>query len=421
MVVTVLAIINLVLLFQYPSWGLFSYLLIFLMRPGELFPALAPLRLELVVGAFALVSLFFNQKKYEGKVRIKYDNIIIAMLFMLVAMCLSIYGSFEMTKTVDTAIKFVKLVVFYYLIVSLIDDKKKFITFMWVFILIITYMSFDSFRLYLSGGFIHRMNVDRLQGTTSAAGDPNSLATTLIVTIPLILALATYHKEKLIKFCLYSLSLLMIALMVITGSRTGLVAFIGIIIAGFIYSRKKFLYGTVIIMVMIVGWVSLPDQYRERYMLFSEISQDVDQVSSGRWEIWKAGINMIPDRPILGVGAGAFAWAYGSGRYGPPQHMQSHNLYIEIFATMGIIGFIACSMFLFFLIKKLKILEQSEFPEDKKWISIFSRNFILSIISLLIAGLFGHNLLRYTWYMIAALATVMYYIAFKISEEEVVE
>ena len=96
---------------------------------------------------------------------------------------------------------------------------------------------------------------------------------------------------------------------------------------------------------MTFGWFLLPQQYQDRYTTFSNIAENMNNVSSGRIVIWKAGIQMIIAKPIMGIGAGAFPWAFSSGEFGPPQHMRSHNLYIEIFSTMGILGVVAWLFF----------------------------------------------------------------------------
>jgi O-antigen ligase len=398
---------NVVLIVKYPFWGLLSYLMIFLLRPGEMYPSLSALRLELVTGLFVLLVVVIRQKIIEHRVTLPSDPITLTLVAFLAVMCLTIFTSYDKGWTIDTCIDFVKLLVFYYLIVSIINEKKKFIAFMSVFLLLIAYIAFDAFKSYMAGGFITRMGVDRMYGSTSAGGDPNTLAATLGATIPMVVASAFYFRNWFVKGGLWFLALGMAYLITITASRSGMLAFMGVLAGGFIYSRHKIVIAIAGILMLLGIWSVLPDQYRQRYMTLKDM-EDINDTSSGRVEIWEAGGRMIIDRPFIGVGVGAFAFAYGSGDFGPPKYMQPHSLYIQLLAESGIIGFSVWFFFIYLLVKNLRNLSRSVHNRtDELWASIYCKSFIVSMTALFVSGLFGHNLYRYTWYMMAGLTVVM--------------
>ncbi|PKK84300.1 MAG: hypothetical protein CVT49_04005 [candidate division Zixibacteria bacterium HGW-Zixibacteria-1] len=406
-VAAVILILNVVIMLKYPIWGLLAYLIVFLLRPGEMFPILAALRVELVSGIFVLVTVIIRQKLVEGTVSFPRDRITLSIVAFLVVMCITIFSSYEKSITIETCINFVKLLIFYYLVVSIIDSKQKFVAFMSVFLLLIAYIAFDSFKSYMSGGFITRMGVDRMYGSTSAGGDPNTLAATLGATIPLVVASAYYFRHLLIKMALWFLALGMAYLITITASRSGMLAFMGVLGGGFMYSRHKVVLAVAAVLLVLGIWSVLPDQYRERYMTLSNV-EDINETSSGRIEIWEAGVKMIADRPILGVGAGAFVAAAGSGNYGYNSFMQAHSLYIQLMAETGIIGFIVWFLFIYFLVRNLRILSRAVHDRvEELWVSIFCKGFIVSLIALFVSGVFGHNLYRYTWYMMAGLVVAL--------------
>ncbi|HUV30010.1 MAG TPA: O-antigen ligase family protein [Acidobacteriota bacterium] len=405
--VAVAGLVNLALILKYPMWGLLIYLALFLLRPGEVYPSIAPLRLELLVGVFAVISVVVRQKLREGKVTFPSDKITLSMVAILAVMALSLFTSYEMTQTKDHCVRFLKLLVFAYLIISIVDSRKRFMTFVSAFVILITYIALDAFRLYLSGEFIHTMNVDRLSGRTSISEDPNAFGATLVSSIPICVAAALYYRHALAKVGMAVLSLFMTYLMMITASRSGLLAFFGVLFGGLAFSRQKLLNYSAAVLLLVAAWFALPEQYQARYARFTELGEDINDVSSGRWEIWQAGLRMVPEHPILGVGAGAFAWANASGRFGRAQWMQSHNLYIEVLATTGILGFAAWFYFVFAVVKRLRRLTREELPESMQWIPLFSKAFLIVIFALLISGMFGHNLYRYTWYMVAALTVAL--------------
>lgn len=407
LIVGVVGLLNVFLIIKYPMWGLILYVIIFLMRPGEMFPAIAALRPELLIGVLVVVTLILHQRILSGGFNVPYDRISLSLVAILIAIGLSFFTSFEKTETKNIVIVFVKLIVFYYLIISLVTTRQRFMAFIVTYLFCIAYMAVDAFGMYLSGAFVHTMNVDRLTGSTSAGGDPNALGATLVVSIPLILATAAYYRNFFVKLIMAGLALLMTVCMVITASRSALLAFFGLIAVGIYQSKHRALNSFLVIIILIIGWFLLPQQYHDRYMRFSEVGDNLNDVSSGRVDIWLSGIRMIPTNPITGVGAGAFAWACSSGEFGPPRFMQSHNLYIEIISSMGIIGVIAWLFFILTLFKKLKWLSQLKHTAESRWISIFSRAFVVTLIALLISGVFGHNLYRYTWFMIAGLTIAL--------------
>ena len=88
----------------------------------------------------------------------------------------------------------------------------------------------------------------------------------------------------------------------------------------------------------------------------------IDRALSGRLTIWETAGRMIADRPLAGVGAGAFRTAYdrystraddpyrsGGGYEGGVYH--AHQLYISIAAESGIIGLSGVLLALFLGVK----------------------------------------------------------------------
>ncbi len=404
----VIVLANIVLVAKYPFYGLLVYLIIFLIRPAEMYPALAPLRMELLLGGLVLMSIILNQKIRTGRVVLPRDRITVSLAALMAAVSLSIFTSYEATVTKDAIVEFVKVLAFYYLIVALVNTRKRFITFMATFVLLISYIAFDALIAYLAGQFVHTMDVDRLTGSTSAGGDANTLATTLVTTTPLLVAAALHFRHWFAKTFLMLVTLSMTYLVIITASRGGLLAFFAVVFGGIGFARRKVMLVAVVILLAVAAWAVMPEQYRERYAAFTDVTENINTVSSGRWEIWGAGLRMIAGRPFLGVGAGAFPWAYGSGDFGPPQMMSSHNVYIQVFSTTGMVGLITWIVFLYTLVTTLRQIpgRAANLP-DNRWYTLFRNGLLVILIALFVSGMFGHSLFRYTWYMVAALTATM--------------
>lgn len=399
---------NVVLVLKYPIWGLLLYTIVYLFRPGEVYPAIAAIRPGLMVGGLAVLSLMVNQLALCGRIALPKDRTTLTLTAFLVAMSLSVFTSYEATETVNSCVSFLKIMIFYYLIVSLIDTRKRLIQFLVVFAIMIAYIGADAFQGYLTGDYIHRMNMDRLTGSTSAGGDPNTLATTLLTAVPLFVVLGFYFRNWPVKMAFFFMGLGMVALVTITGSRGSIVALAGITFGGILLTQRKVLVLLIVISLGIGGWFLLPAQYQARYAGLLEISDDLDEASSGRWTIWQHGVEMFLRRPLFGVGAGAFVWANRSGDFGPPNSLQPHNLFIQIAATTGIIGLAVWLAFLASLLSRLRqLLISTSNIYEQYWIQLFAKGFLVTLVALLAAGMFGHTLYRYTWYVVAALVVAL--------------
>ncbi|MDF1544725.1 MAG: O-antigen ligase family protein [bacterium] len=406
-IIGIVLLLNIYLIASYPMYGLLAYLVIYLYRPGEIYPSLAPLRIELLLGVLVIISLIIHQKLKTNRVTLPRDQVTLWLAAFLGVMYISVFTSYEQSATIEICKEFLKILIFYFLIVSLVDTYKKFVAFMVVYIIMIGKIAFDAFNQYLSGSFVHTMGVDRLVGTTSAGGDPNAIAATMAITIPIVVATAFYARNYIIKGGMVILGLGMTYLITITGSRGGLLAFMGALIGGFLYVRHKFFTALLVIVCMIGAWSVLPDQYQARYETLVEVD-DVNDTSSGRWEIWVAGVKMIAARPILGVGAGAFRWAAGSPEFGLNKFMQAHNLIIQIAASTGLVGLFVWFGFMFNFgkqVRRMVLLSQDRV--DLRWANLYGKAFIASLIALFVAGGFGHNLYRYNWYLMAGMTVAM--------------
>jgi len=111
---------------------------------------------------------------------------------------------------------------------------------------------------------------------------------------------------------------------------------------------------------------------------------------------------MFIDHPITGVGPQAFAAAY-LDREGV--WLYSHSLYVELLATMGVLGTAAWVWFLWQILASLRRMSRAptEDSDHEKDAMVFARANYAVIVGLLIAGVFGHILFRDTWYVVAEL------------------
>ncbi|MEK7774261.1 MAG: O-antigen ligase family protein, partial [Candidatus Zixiibacteriota bacterium] len=180
------------------------------------------------------------------------------------------------------------------------------------------------------------------------------------------------------------------------------------VLGGISYTKQKLVSVIVVIALCLVGWTILPEQYKARYERFQEVTVDLNKGSSGRWDIWKAGLKMVAHRPIFGIGVGAFPWAYSTGEFGPAGWLESHNLYIQVAANTGLVGLTIWILWMVHLTRTLrKCARIGEEDSRFEWAKYYGRGMLVCIIALFVGGMFGHNCYRYTWYLLAGLAVAL--------------
>jgi putative inorganic carbon (HCO3(-)) transporter len=158
------------------------------------------------------------------------------------------------------------------------------------------------------------------------------------MTLPLCAAVAFAEKGRLRCLSIISGSAQLMAL-ALTYSRGSWLGFlISIICFGGALNRK----GAGIFLVMLALAVSLATPLRDRVM--SLLQPRTDVAISERLDSIEAGIQVGLAHPILGVGYGrgrlreGLRELYGDAPGGIHRIAHTHNLYIELFAGIGVLG-----------------------------------------------------------------------------------
>jgi O-antigen ligase len=178
----------------------------------------------------------------------------------------------------------------------------------------------------------------------AAAGfEPNDLGLTVALSIPLSLYLAQGGRDWG-RWLWRSLTLLAVAAVVVTASRTAFVvacmAFLFAVRTWRASDRSQKLSAAFLFAVLITGPLYLtPPPARQR---LAALPHEVTQSTlHNRTQIWKAGWAVFRQRPIHGVGAGAYAESVRP-RLGVParpgHRYVAHNAYLSVLVECGMVG-----------------------------------------------------------------------------------
>jgi O-antigen ligase len=165
----------------------------------------------------------------------------------------------------------------------------------------------------------------------------NEIAMITVIALGLLLPLKPVGIGKLIKA---TGVLTLIAAVLFSGSRGGYLG-LSSVLATFVYFRFGKKLGITLMALTVIGYVvyiQLPDDMRGNVDSIINYEQDYNATSpAGRMEIWKRGIKIVYQNPILGVGIDNFAVAESTiDSWIRRPWMTAHNSPLQVAAEIGI-------------------------------------------------------------------------------------
>jgi O-antigen ligase len=251
-------------------------------------------------------------------------------------------------------------------------------------------------------------NIHRIEGSL---GNPNNTAAIFCMLLPYsAVLLGRKNKGRALLFAGMAITLLLVAIFV-TASRGGILSLSAIAATAlFLFKLKGKLVTLSLILFSALLLFALLDNYRELNR-YEEIlrSDNVLQVKAvrQRLEIASIGLQLFLENPVWGVGAGNFrsetkdmeteSLGYLYGGIAP------HNMYTQILAELGIIGFFLFMWFYYTIFEHLLFGMRHEHPEIKRVAKILLFSFVAIMVSMATSG----NYNKVFIYIIAGFALVL--------------
>lgn len=182
-------------------------------------------------------------------------------------------------------------------------------------------------------------------------GNPNDLAAITLLPMALCVALIRTPSPLWVRWCARVGAATLPVLIVLTGSRGGLLAlavFAAILLA---FSRKRAGIFALGMLALVIALPLMPEAIKQRFrdMKFLGSTETIglaDSSAEQRYTILLVAATIARDNPIFGVGIGNYGaaharyaasrseWAIASGS------KDSHNAYLGMLAENGVIGFL---------------------------------------------------------------------------------
>lgn len=249
----------------------------------------------------------------------------------------------------------------------------------------------------------------RLHGSTDLYGHPNSYSGMAVGCLPFIYFLYPVCRRYWQKVLLLALLLCCFIIIIFTGSRTGYVATLLLLLFALIKLKGKHRRPLIIMCALILpaSILTLPDEYLERFKSIYTLEDTEGGSISARLQIIDDSIDIAAAKP-WGVGVAAFP-TVRQEIFGRSQ--DTHNLYLELLTNLSVIGLFAFIILIKSIISNnLKI--QSELQNidshDAKFVIALSKAIIAFILARLFLGLFGMDTYEIYWWFAIGVTISLY-------------
>ncbi|UWG96990.1 O-antigen ligase family protein [Dehalobacter sp. DCM] len=299
----------------------------------------------ILAAAFRVIVIPNMRRKLLDVIK---DPLTIILLVYLVLGAISTVYSADIGRTLIETVRLVILFAVFVSIALLLDKKHFLLPFHAVHI---TALFLVVFALYEAFSGNHIWQSTELAAHTLRANatfvDPNIFARYIILGISANFIIQLYTREKRIRYLCFIGLAVMLAELVLTGSRGGFVTLAVVLIAALILLPNKKVVLSVIGLGILCGGIILfirPD-IAERLMV---LTKGLGVSDPTRLYLWKAAIAIFTDHPIIGTGLGTFQTVFLSDY----AHLKtvadgvtlSHTTVLTIAAELGIIGLLVLAV-----------------------------------------------------------------------------
>jgi O-antigen ligase len=235
--------------------------------------------------------------------------------------------------------------------------------------------------------------LNRLAGTI---GDPNQLASVLVIGFVLSVALAaSSRRSSAIRIACLGAATITLMGIFFTVSRGGLVALGAAMVATVLVARGRRIPATMLALLVAVTAIGY---------FFVVAPAAGDRVleadgGSGRTDIWKVGWRMVEAEPITGVGAGNFPvssihyllvepGALQQDKYVVDDPHVAHNIYLGLLAELGIVGLCLFLAIALGSLRTAALAARGFGRSGDRDLELLTRAVIVAIVALLAADFF---------------------------------
>jgi probable O-glycosylation ligase (exosortase A-associated) len=292
--------------------------------------------------------------------------------------------------------KFIKILVFSMAIAGLITTKERIDALLYAIFLSLGFHGIlEGAKFIASGGQHHVWGP-----AGSILGDNNHFALGMVALLPIAFYLYKQASSRWLKLVFIGSSLLVMASIMGTFSRGGLIGIAGVAVYALFKSGKRVRYVLVIIPLLASAALFAPDRWSNRMDTIATASQDDSFM--GRVIAWKQSTLIAMDHPIFGGGFHAVqnfeVWTHYARSFDklnviptpPPDPNGPHAAHSIYFQVLGDLGFVGLLLFLAILVSSWRnastVIRLARERPQWRWASDLATSLQYSLIAYIVSG-----------------------------------
>jgi O-antigen ligase len=386
---------------------LVAFSVILLLAPQSLLPALKVIRIALLTAGFGIVVHVCDATVHRRPLVAATPELVLALGLLAWSIFTIPFSMWPGGSIAVVSDQYVKAVVFFWMIGAMVTTRDRLRRLSWALALCAIPLALMAVQHYLAGDFLRTgvANLKRIEGYTGLSGNPNDLALTLNLLIPIGGALFLTSKG-VARFGAAMVLLAGIPAVILTFSRAGFITLGAVLFLALVFlaRRRAPVTAGVIVIVAVAAVPFLPDGYMDRIRTITNIEADPTGSAQGRWADFQNAATIVVENPVLGVGVGQDILALNEVR-GKLTWRSVHNAYLEYAVDLGIPGI---TMFLLLLgstfVTIHKVKKGAGRDPALRDVTIFASGVEIALFAFAIAAMFHPIAYQFYFFCVGGLA-----------------
>ena len=379
--------------------GVYLFTLLLYVRPNELFPGLFEAIPIVKIVALMTAAVYVASMINQGRPL----TILPVELGMVIAIATLAIGIMPVAAapqdTIDTlSDPFLKVLLVFGIMINILNTPERLRALMKLVLLCAGWLAASAIWSFIAGDVAESGRVEGAVGGTF--GNPNDLATSMNLLVPVAVALALKSRGVLrLAYAGCAMLLALATLMTFSrGGFLGLMAASGVLLLKLQRGKSLMPWVTgVLVALVLVAPTPLGDR------LFTIVTPSSDETGSAqeRQMVLRRGILVAARHSVIGIGMGNFhIYSY--------HELKAHNSYLEMWAELGLIGLAAYMVLIIAPLRSLLRLELETAGKENeriREIHYLSIGLQATLAAYIVCSLFTS--IQYQWFLYYPVAYVV--------------
>lgn len=386
-----------------------AFTFILFISPQSFLTVLAPLRLALATAALAVMAYLFDRfSRHRPVLEYTRETVITVCLlgWAILTLPLSYWPGGSLGVLFDV---YFKTLVVFWLLAHVVNTVPRLRLITWGLSLMAVPLALTALANLAAGNYLQQEvapGASRIAGYNAPlTGNPNDLALTLNLILPLSVALFLGARKPGARAVLLACICLDAIAIIATYSRAGFLTLAATFTTylWLLFKRGQRHWVFLAVFLVLAAVPLLPSGYVDRLSTITSIEADPSGSAQARWGDMMAALQYVAYHPIVGAGLGMDTLALNEVR--GPVWKEIHNVYLQYAVDLGIPGLI---LFLMLWKGSVKCALQAQRRSAREpaagELFYLAEGIRISLIAFAIAAFFHPVAYHFYFYYIAGLA-----------------